>query len=160
MQQDVPNIGQLTTCLFKLMGEVRTIKNDLKRAKKKNPGFLSVCLLFKHKCYGVIIYNMQDRQDSLESDSSVLSPSPSPAPSHGKGSNMLHSILYLLDTFLLLHLHGFSIQLPYSWRSQWWTCKNWRIHSEAGQGEGSVDIECLFTCAEANGSCLHKGGDG
>ncbi|CAI8011702.1 hypothetical protein GBAR_LOCUS7511, partial [Geodia barretti] len=59
MQQDVPNIGQLTTCLFKLMGEVRTIKNDLKRAKKKNPGFLSVCLLFKHKCYGVIIYNMQ-----------------------------------------------------------------------------------------------------
>ena len=93
------------------MGEVRTIKNDLKRAKKKNPGFLSVCLLF-YKLYGVIIYNMQDRQDSLESDSSVLSPSPSPAPSHGKGSNMLHSILYLLDTFLLLHLHGFSIQLP------------------------------------------------
>ena len=44
MQQDVPNIGQLTTCLYKLMGEVRTIKNDLKRVKKKNPGFLSVFL--------------------------------------------------------------------------------------------------------------------
>lgn len=64
MQQDIPNIGQLTTCLYKLMGEVRTIKNDLKRAKKKNPGFLS------------------DRQDSLESDSSMVSLSPSPAPSH------------------------------------------------------------------------------
>lgn len=41
MQQDVSSIGQLTTCLYELMREVKTIKNDLKRVKTKK-GFLSV----------------------------------------------------------------------------------------------------------------------
>ena len=46
MQQSVPSIGQLTTCLYELMGEVKTIKSDLKKVKKKK-GFLSVRLPYK-----------------------------------------------------------------------------------------------------------------
>ena len=29
------NMSQLTVCLYELMGEVRSIKNDLKKVKKK-----------------------------------------------------------------------------------------------------------------------------
>ena len=47
MQQDVPSIGLLTTCLYELMGEVKTIKNDLKRVKKKKV-FLTVRLPFNY----------------------------------------------------------------------------------------------------------------
>ena len=43
MQREVPNIGQLTTCLYELMGEVRTIKHDLKIVKKRK-AFPSVSL--------------------------------------------------------------------------------------------------------------------
>ena len=95
IQPDVPSIGQLTTCLYKLIGEVRTIKNDLRRAKKKNSCFLSVCFMLLVK--GIVsLYNtIQDRQDSLESDSSVVSLSPSPAPSHGKDCFMLYSLFIL-----------------------------------------------------------------
>lgn len=78
MQQDVPSIGQLTSCLYELMGEVKTIKNDLKRVKKRK-----VCLPRSTKIQSIVrcmfvLLCMQDHQEG--SDSSRFSPSPSPAP--------------------------------------------------------------------------------
>ena len=103
MQQDVPSIGQLTSCLYELMGEVMTIK---KRVKKR------VCLPISTKIQSIVrcmfvLLCMQDHQE--ESDSSRFSPSPSPAPrvhviipiQHYNNSYRVTTLLTLLCT----HFH-------------------------------------------------------